>query len=154
MPTTAARARSPERTTASPLKKAKIEPITKKSPLHKQTVHTNGHSAEDHVSLFTQNLFNPENIHRLNNQYHSSEPYKYGLVDKLFDDELLKKVVDECLGELHFTERETDIYKVRRFSCSRYCFGCLLCSIDYLLPCFHIVHDLPLFLPSRSMIVR
>jgi hypothetical protein len=44
--------------------------------------------------------------------YASSEPFKHALVEKLFRDDFLQKVKDECLSELHFTEKETDIYKV------------------------------------------
>lgn len=114
----ATRARSPP-VVDSPAKKAKTESPTIVVDQQKQKQQVNGDHDEaiathqDHISLFTPNLFDPANIHRLNNDYHSSEPYKYALVEKLFQDDLLKKVVDECLGELHFTERETDIYKVR-----------------------------------------
>lgn len=109
----AARASSP---VIPPTKKAKVDStitvVEQEQPQLKEKA--NGHDVppENHVSLFTPNLFDPRNIHRLNNDYHSSEPYKYALVEKLFQDDLLKKVVDECLGELHYTERETDIYKV------------------------------------------
>ena len=114
MPT---RAHSPE-SSASPAKKAKIDSATTivKEQLQKQVVNYDASAHKDHVSLFAPNLFDPSNIYRLNSDYHASEPYKYALVEKLFQDDLLKKVVDECLRELHFTERETDIYKV----CSLY----------------------------------
>jgi hypothetical protein len=53
-----------------------------------------------------------ENATKLKASYNSSEPFKYAIVDKLFQDDLLHKVKDECLNELSFTEKETDIYKV------------------------------------------
>lgn len=103
------RARSPA--TISPAKKPKIDStVLEQQQRAKSDEATERH--QDHISLFTPNLFDPSNIHRLNNYYHASEPYKYALVEKLFQDDLLKNVVDECLSELHFTERETDIYKV------------------------------------------
>ncbi|KAH9049740.1 nuclear protein [Lactarius hengduanensis] len=43
-----------------------------------------------------------------------TEPFKHALVQKLFQDDLLQQVKDECLSELHFTEKETDIYKVNQ----------------------------------------
>lgn len=103
------RARSPA--TISPAKKPKIDSaVLEQQQRAKSDEATERH--QDHISLFTPNLFDPSNIHRLNNYYHASEPFKYALVEKLFQDDLLKNVVDECLSELHFTERETDIYKV------------------------------------------
>lgn len=68
---------------------------------------------EDPTIDFASNLFDPQNVQRLNSVYHSGEPFKHALVEKLFRDDLLQKVKDECLRELHFTEKETDIYKVR-----------------------------------------
>jgi len=62
---------------------------------------------------FHADLFDHNNIARLNVDYQANRPFKYSVVDKLFQDELLQKVKDECLGELSFTEKETDIYKVR-----------------------------------------
>ncbi|KAI0315974.1 Oxoglutarate and iron-dependent oxygenase degradation C-term-domain-containing protein [Amylostereum chailletii] len=69
---------------------------------------------EDPTPYFAQDLFHPNTVHRLNTAYGTSEPYKYALVEKLFQDDLLQKVKDECLSELHFTEKETDIYRVNQ----------------------------------------
>lgn len=66
----------------------------------------------DPEPYFAPELLHPANIHRLNNEYATSEPYKYCRVDKLFQDDLLASVKDEILSELSFTEKETDIYKV------------------------------------------
>ena len=70
----------------------------------------------DDVSLrecFAGGVLDDSNVHRLAESYRSSEPYLYAVLDKLFKDDLLSKVKDECIGELSFTEKETDIYKVR-----------------------------------------
>lgn len=67
---------------------------------------------------FAPELLHPNNIHRLNSEYAGSEPFKHAVVEKLFQDELLKSVKDEILSELSFTEKETDIYKVRPTYCS------------------------------------
>lgn len=66
----------------------------------------------DYTQHFAQDVFQPNNIHRLHTEYAASEPFKNAVMDKLFQDDLLKGVKDECLSELSFTEKETDIYKV------------------------------------------
>jgi len=66
----------------------------------------------DTTSSFARNLFDHNNIARLNSDYRQSVPFKYAIVEKLFQEDLLRKVKDECLSELRFSEKETDIYKV------------------------------------------
>ncbi|KAF9559662.1 hypothetical protein CPC08DRAFT_708705 [Agrocybe pediades] len=68
----------------------------------------------DPTPHFANDLFDHNNIARLNSDYAESGPFKYSIVEKLFQDDLLKKVKDECLTELNFTEKETDIYKVNQ----------------------------------------
>ncbi|KAJ7682321.1 nuclear protein, partial [Mycena polygramma] len=63
---------------------------------------------------FADDLMDHTNIAQLHSVYDSNEPFKYAIVEKLFQDELLQKVKDECLSELNFTEKETDIYKVNQ----------------------------------------
>lgn len=70
--------------------------------------------SDDPAPCISPDVFDHSNIARLHTAYNSSSPFKYALVDRLFQDELLKSVKEECLGELSFTEKETDIYKVRR----------------------------------------
>ena len=57
-------------------------------------------------------LLDKENVQRLRQEYAESEPFKYARVETLFQDDLLRKVKDECVGHLSFTEKETDIYRV------------------------------------------
>lgn len=66
----------------------------------------------DPTPQFAGNLFDHNHIAKLHSGYLTNQPFKYAVVEKLFQDELLKKVKDECLSELNFTEKETDIYKV------------------------------------------
>lgn len=61
---------------------------------------------------FHSSVFIPENLESQAQQYQSSSPYKYCRMDKLFQDDLLESVKDECVKELAFTEKETDIYRV------------------------------------------
>lgn len=67
---------------------------------------------QDPAACFAPDLFDPTHVGRLAASYTTSEPFKHTLVQKLFQDDLLQQVKDECLSELHFTEKETDIYKV------------------------------------------
>jgi hypothetical protein len=52
------------------------------------------------------------NLQKLKTTYATNEPFKYAVIDKLFQDDLLKNVKDECINHLSFSEKETDIYKV------------------------------------------
>lgn len=66
----------------------------------------------DTSQSFYDGLFDDNVTSRLNSDYHQNTPFKFAVVEKLFQDDLLRKVKDECLSELNFTEKETDIYKV------------------------------------------
>ncbi|KIP09151.1 hypothetical protein PHLGIDRAFT_29143 [Phlebiopsis gigantea 11061_1 CR5-6] len=90
--------------------------LCEQSPKRAKTGHNGAVSSSDSdsTSYFASGLLAPNTIHRLNNEYANSEPYKYCKVDKLFEDELLVAVKDEILAELSFTEKETDIYKVNQ----------------------------------------
>jgi prolyl 3-hydroxylase /prolyl 3,4-dihydroxylase len=71
---------------------------------------------EDTVANFHPSLLKPENIKKLHDEYASSTPWLHSVVDELFQDDLLTKVKEECINELRFTEKETDIYKVSSLS--------------------------------------
>ena len=68
----------------------------------------------DPTSHFTYEVFNHTHIANLHTDYLASTPFKHAVVEKLFQDELLGKVKDECL-RLNFTQKDTDIYKVCPF---------------------------------------
>jgi prolyl 3-hydroxylase /prolyl 3,4-dihydroxylase len=72
------------------------------------------HSPEsfDPIPHFAQGVLDAPSVQKLHDHYVCSEPFKYAVVERLFDDGLLRGVKDECLRELCFTEKETDIYKV------------------------------------------
>lgn len=61
---------------------------------------------------FADGLFSPDHVARLNADYKTNSPFKYAVLDRLFQNDLLENVKDECLRELSFTTKETDIYKV------------------------------------------
>lgn len=69
-------------------------------------------TSQDVISCFAPDLFDADNVSRLASSYPTSEPFKHALIENLFGDDFLLQVKDECLNELHFTEKETDIYKV------------------------------------------
>ncbi|KAL5530516.1 NUA3 [Sanghuangporus sanghuang] len=87
------------------------------SPKKLKTSHSELNGVADDPSLracFADGVLDTQNIQRLAESYRSSEPYLHAVLDKLFKDVLLSKVKDECIGELSFTEKETDIYKVHQ----------------------------------------
>jgi prolyl 3-hydroxylase /prolyl 3,4-dihydroxylase len=46
--------------------------------------------------------------------YATSSPYKHAVVSDLIDDKLLRSVRREILSNIHFTPKETDIYKIHQ----------------------------------------
>ncbi|KAG7097436.1 hypothetical protein E1B28_004780 [Marasmius oreades] len=90
---------------------------TSEAPLVKKlkTAHTTpSASAEGVTSAFAPGVLDYQNISRLHKEYEESQPFHYAIVETLFQDDLLKNVKDECLSELSFTTKETDIYKVNQ----------------------------------------
>ena len=63
---------------------------------------------------FATTLFDASNVEQLRTGYADNTPFKHIVVGPLFRDDLLQSVKDECIEHLSFTEKETDIYKVRR----------------------------------------
>ncbi|KAH8834198.1 Oxoglutarate and iron-dependent oxygenase degradation C-term-domain-containing protein [Flagelloscypha sp. PMI_526] len=66
------------------------------------------------VDAFAPGLLDHNSIARFNSFYSKAAPFKHAVVDQLFADDLLRKVKDECLNELSFSEKETDIYKIQQ----------------------------------------
>jgi Rps23 Pro-64 3,4-dihydroxylase Tpa1-like proline 4-hydroxylase len=46
--------------------------------------------------------------------YSNSEPYKHSVISSLIDEKLLRAVRDEVRENVHFTPKETDIYKIHQ----------------------------------------
>jgi prolyl 3-hydroxylase /prolyl 3,4-dihydroxylase len=96
-------------------------PEAQQSPLLKKKLKLGSNAgqssalADDPTPNFASDLFQPSTLHRLNAAYSKGTPFKHALVEKLFQDDLLVKVKDECLSELAFTLKETDIYRVRSY---------------------------------------
>lgn len=61
---------------------------------------------------FADGLLDDANAKRLNHEYCETKPFLHAVVNQLFQDDLLTNVKDECLRELSFSEKQTDIYRV------------------------------------------
>ncbi|KAI7527118.1 hypothetical protein KC331_g16540, partial [Hortaea werneckii] len=85
---------------------------------------TNGHSkkpATDHQQQqhdmrerFGPDLFDKKTISTYAKDYAASAPYKHAVVSHLINDSLLRNVRQEILENIHFTPKETDIYKIHQ----------------------------------------
>ncbi|KAL2860951.1 oxidative DNA demethylase [Aspergillus lucknowensis] len=69
-------------------------------------------SSEEVALRFRDGLFEPAEQQKYTKAYAQSEPYKHGVIHPLIEDSLLRSVRDEIQAHLHFTEKETDIYKI------------------------------------------
>ncbi|KDQ21123.1 hypothetical protein BOTBODRAFT_169773 [Botryobasidium botryosum FD-172 SS1] len=83
-------------------------------PLYKKAKHAPNLSPDVSALNFTPDLFDSSNTSRLRKEYLASEPFKHVVVSSLVQDALLRRVKDECVERLSFTEKETDIYKVHQ----------------------------------------
>lgn len=96
------------------------------------TAKTNKRLKKDHSPKldFEKGLFDDANVDRLHREYCESKPFFHAVVDKLFQNDLLTLVKDECLNELSFTEKHTDIYRVRQLSAETSIYSKQYSSID------------------------
>ncbi|KAI8977202.1 Oxoglutarate and iron-dependent oxygenase degradation C-term-domain-containing protein [Mycotypha africana] len=65
-------------------------------------------------SKFYPGLFDQENRDSIRKYVASSKPYPHCKIDKLVNDDLLRRVQKEIFTHLNFTTKETDIYKVNQ----------------------------------------
>ena len=65
-------------------------------------------------SYFSDGLFADEIVKRYADSYATSAPYRHAVVSDLIDDSLLRSVRSEILDNIHFTPKETDIYKIHQ----------------------------------------
>jgi len=66
----------------------------------------------DVKQYFGPGIFDEKFKNELTQQVSDSEPYRWGTIRNLIDDTLLRNVRKEVENEIHFTKKETDIYKV------------------------------------------
>ncbi|KAL0091040.1 Oxoglutarate and iron-dependent oxygenase degradation C-term-domain-containing protein [Phycomyces blakesleeanus] len=82
--------------------------------------HTSADNSTEHPSKRTKLESQKDKFHQglletassLQTAYAASKPYLHCKIDKLVNEDLLRKVRKEILSNLHFTLKETDIYKV------------------------------------------
>ena len=63
---------------------------------------------------FGDNLFAQKTLEGYTDDYAASTPYKHAVVHGLMSDSLLRSVRTEIIDNIHFTPKETDIYKIHQ----------------------------------------
>ena len=63
---------------------------------------------------FGDNLFAEQTLKGYTDEYAASAPYKHAVVHGLMNDSLLRSVRTEIIDNIHFTPKETDIYKIHQ----------------------------------------
>ncbi|KAL1305710.1 hypothetical protein AAFC00_007297 [Neodothiora populina] len=63
---------------------------------------------------FRTNLFDKAVLKGYRNSYAESSPYKHAVISELINDSLLRNVRNEIIENVHFTPKETDIYKIHQ----------------------------------------
>lgn len=63
---------------------------------------------------FREGLFDPATVEGYADDYARSSPYKHAVVSDLINDKLLRSVRSEIVDNIHFTPKETDIYKIHQ----------------------------------------
>ncbi|KFY40360.1 hypothetical protein V494_03528 [Pseudogymnoascus sp. VKM F-4513 (FW-928)] len=80
--------------------------------------HSNLHPPEskpvDITGCFRDGLFDAKNLKSYTNEYAGSSPYKHAVIHDLMNDSLLRAVRTEVRENVHFTPKETDIYKIHQ----------------------------------------
>ncbi|KAK4131778.1 oxygenase-like protein [Trichocladium antarcticum] len=83
-----------------------------KKPTKRRT--KNALSDDQAKARFRKGLFDKTVLDKYTSQYASSAPYKHSVISGLVDDGLLRKVRAEVKANVHFTPKETDIYKIHQ----------------------------------------
>ncbi|RPB17556.1 hypothetical protein P167DRAFT_556074 [Morchella conica CCBAS932] len=90
---------------SSPVKKGKPSKASSPAPAP---------APVDVKSSFRKGLFDKAVQAQYREEYASSTPYKHAVIHSLIDDALLRSVRTEALTSLHFTPKETDIYRIHQ----------------------------------------
>ncbi|KKY13897.1 putative 2og-fe oxygenase family protein [Phaeomoniella chlamydospora] len=65
-------------------------------------------------SRFTAGLFDSSTLEKFTSEYEKSQPYKHAVIPSLIEHSLLRSVREEIIANVHFTPKETDIYKIHQ----------------------------------------
>ncbi|KAF2270508.1 hypothetical protein CC78DRAFT_134388 [Lojkania enalia] len=71
-------------------------------------------SDEEAHQHFRKGLFDKSVLQGYTDYYAASQPYKHAVIQNLVDDTLLRNVRNEIREHIHFTPKETDIYKIHQ----------------------------------------
>ena len=71
-------------------------------------------SEEDTQKSFREGLFDNKLLKTYTEVYADSEPYHHCVINSLINDDLLRSVRNEIKENVHFTPKETDIYKIHQ----------------------------------------
>lgn len=66
----------------------------------------------DIKSFFHEQVWDEKFQDKIKDEITNSQPFRWGTITELMDDDLLRQVRKEVLTEIAFTKKETDIYKV------------------------------------------
>ncbi|KAL2020672.1 hypothetical protein VTK56DRAFT_8068 [Thermocarpiscus australiensis] len=94
------------------MKRKADTPADGKKPTKKRS--NNTLSEDEARARFRQGLFDEAVLDKYTAQYASSTPYKHAVISELIDEALLRKVRAEIKANVHFTPKETDIYKIHQ----------------------------------------
>ncbi|KAK3112144.1 putative component of NuA3 histone acetyltransferase complex [Teratosphaeriaceae sp. CCFEE 6253] len=78
---------------------------------HAKRPATSPHGAHRH---FGPGIFDDTTVDQYATAYATSKPYKHAVISNLIDDTLLRSVRAETIDNIHFTPKETDIYKIHQ----------------------------------------
>lgn len=87
--------------------------IESESPPSKKR-NTTGDETPEIKSAFRSDLFNEKTVQSFRKDYASSGPYPHAVVPSLIQDTLLRSVRSEIISYIHFTLKETDIYRIHQ----------------------------------------
>ncbi|OAQ96688.1 hypothetical protein LLEC1_02209 [Akanthomyces lecanii] len=71
-------------------------------------------SPQEAQKRFRDGLFDRKNLDAYQTEYAESSPYKHAVIHELVNDKLLRSVREEVQANVHFTPKETDIYKIHQ----------------------------------------
>lgn len=88
--------------------KRKADSTPSKSPPPKKR------NTKDTQAAFRDDLFQPETLKSFRDSYAKSGPYPHAVVSNLIQESLLRDVRSEITENIHFTLKETDIYRIHQ----------------------------------------
>ncbi|KAK5086118.1 putative component of NuA3 histone acetyltransferase complex [Exophiala xenobiotica] len=94
--------------TANTTLKRKAESEAARNPSTKKR------NTSDIRKAFRDDLFEPQTVKSFHDSYTTSEPYPHAVVSGLIQEDLLRNVRSEITENIHFTLKETDIYRIHQ----------------------------------------